>query len=260
MAVLTWQFSKSKLLVERNLLVYRHGWFVILSGFFEPLFYLLSIGVGIGHLVGHVEGPNGHVIGYTAFVAPALLAASAMNGAIYDATFNVFFKLKMAKLYDGVLATPMGVRDVALGELSWALMRGTLYSAAFLLIMLAMGLVSSWWAVLVLPVAVVVAAAFGSIGMASVAFFRSYQDFEWIMLAIMPMFLFSATFYPLSTYPPVLQGIVQWTPLYQGVALTRALTTGVVDVGLLWHVAYLAVMVVAGLSLTARRLERLLLR
>jgi lipooligosaccharide transport system permease protein len=139
-------------------------------------------------------------------------------------------------------------------------MRGTLYSAAFLLIMLAMGLVSSWWAVLVLPVAVVVAAAFGSIGMASVAFFRSYQDFEWIMLAIMPMFLFSATFYPLSTYPPVLQGIVQWTPLYQGVALTRALTTGVVDVGLLWHVAYLAVMVVAGLSLTARRLERLLLR
>jgi lipooligosaccharide transport system permease protein len=260
MAVLAWQMSRAKLLVERNLLVYRHGWFVILSGFFEPLFYLLSIGVGIGHLVGHVEGPNGQAIAYTAFVAPALLAASAMNGAIYDATFNVFFKLKMAKLYDGVLATPMGVRDVALGELSWALMRGTMYSTAFLVIMLAMGLVSSWWAMLVLPVAVLIAAAFGSIGMASVSFFRTYQDFEWIQLAIMPMFLFSATFYPLSTYPRVLQVVVEWSPLYQGIALTRALTTGIVHPGLLWHVLYLIVLVVAGLALTARQLERLLLR
>ena len=87
-----------------------------MSGFFEPLFYLLSIGLGIGALVGSVA-INGQEIPYTAFVAPALLASSAMNGAIYDSTFNVFFKLKYAKTYDAILSTPVGVGDVALGEI-----------------------------------------------------------------------------------------------------------------------------------------------
>ena len=88
-------------------LVYRRIWVLIVSGFFEPVFYLLSLGVGVGALVGTVAGPDGQPIDYTAFVAPALLAASAMNGAIYDSTFNVFFKLKYAKMYDAMLATPL---------------------------------------------------------------------------------------------------------------------------------------------------------
>ncbi len=104
---------RAGLLIERNLMVYRRGWLVIVSGFFEPLFYLLSIGLGIGALVGAVPLGDGRVIPYTAFVAPALLASSAMNGAIYDSTFNVFFKLKYAKTYDAILATPVGVGDVA---------------------------------------------------------------------------------------------------------------------------------------------------
>ena len=100
--------SRAWPLVERNLLVYRRSWLLIVSGFFEPVFYLLSLGVGIGALVGTVTGPDGQAIEYTAFVAPALLAASAMNGAVYDSTFNVFFKLKYAKTYDAMLATPLG--------------------------------------------------------------------------------------------------------------------------------------------------------
>ena len=99
---------------------------IFLSGFFEPVFYLLSIGVGLGALVGDFTLSDGQVVGYAAFVAPALLATSAMNGAIYDSTFNVFFKLKYAKLYDAMLATPLGRRDVALGEITWALLRGAL--------------------------------------------------------------------------------------------------------------------------------------
>lgn len=252
--------GRAKLLVERNIMVYRHSWLIIVSGFFEPLFYLLSIGIGIGHLVGHVTGANGQPVEYTAFVAPALLAASAMNGAVYDATFNVFFKLKFAKLYDSVLATPLGVRDVALGELSWALIRGGLYSTAFLAVMLVMGLITSWWALLALPVALGIAAAFGASGIAVVTFFRTWQDFEWVQLALLPMFLFSATFYPLTTYPPALRVIVEWTPLYQGVALLRGLTTGDVHPGLLLHVAYLVALVIIGVLVATRRLERLLLR
>jgi len=247
-------------LVERNLLVYRRTWIVIASGFFEPLFYLLSIGVGIGKLVGTVTGPGGQVISYTAFVAPALLASSAMNGAIYDATFNIFHKLKFAKIYDAVLATPVGVTDVALGEISWALIRGTIYSAVFLLVMAVLGLVGSVWALLVLPVAVLIGFAFAAVGMAATSYMRSWQDFDFVQLAVLPLFLFSATFYPLTTYPPALQVIVQLTPLYHGVALVRALDTGAVGPGALVHVLYLAVMGVAGLAVTSRRLGHLLLR
>jgi lipooligosaccharide transport system permease protein len=250
---------RAGLLIERNLLVYRRGWLVIVSGFFEPLFYLLSIGLGIGALVGSVA-VGGTEIPYTAFVAPALLASSAMNGAIYDSTFNVFFKLNYAKTYDAILATPVGVGDVALGEIGWALIRGGIYSAAFLVIMVALGMVLSPWAILAFPAALLVGFAFGAVGMAATSFMRSWQDFDLVQLVILPLFLFSATFYPLSTYPEPIQLVVQLTPLYHGVDLIRGLTTGEVHAGLLVHVAYLAGMGFLGLAITSRRLGRLLLK
>ena len=132
--------GRARRLVARNVVAYRRGWIFLVSGFFEPLFYLLSIGLGLNHLVGHLA-IGGRSIPYTDFVAPGLLASSAMNGAIFDSTFGIFFKLKIAKTYDAVLATPLGVRDVAIGELTWSLIRGTLYSIAFLVVMAALGLV-----------------------------------------------------------------------------------------------------------------------
>jgi lipooligosaccharide transport system permease protein len=239
--------------------VYRHTWLVLASGFFEPLFYLLSIGVGIGKLVGTVTF-FGHVVRYTSFVAPALLATSAMNGAIFDSTFNIFFRLKYAKLYDAALATPMRSGDVALGEIGWALLRAGLYACAFMVIMLALGLVYSVWAVLAIPVALLIGFAFSGAGMAATTFVRSWQDFEYVMVATLPMFLFSATFYPLSVYPRPIQFIVDCTPLYQGIALLRGLTLGYVNPGLLWHVLYLAVMGIGGLAIAGHRISRLLLR
>jgi lipooligosaccharide transport system permease protein len=246
--------------IERHARVYRHTWMVLVSGVFEPLFYLLSIGVGLGKLVGTVAGPGGHPVGFASFVAPALLATSAMNGAIYDSTFNVFFRLKYAKFYDAALATPMRPGDIALGEIGWALIRGGLYAIAFMMVMLAMGLVHSAWAVADVPVALLVGFGSAAAGMTATTFMRSWQHFEFVMLATLPMFLFSATFYPLSVYPRPLQIVVECTPLYQGVALMRGLTLGVVGPGLLWHVAYLALMGLAGLYVAGRRIGRLLLR
>jgi lipooligosaccharide transport system permease protein len=245
--------------VERHARAYRHQWVMLVSGFFEPLFYLLSIGVGLGELVGKVNGPAGPV-GFTSFVAPALLATSAMNGAVLDSTFNVFFRLKYAKLYDSALATPMRSADLALGEISWALIRGGLYACAFMVVMLAMGLVHSAWAVLAVPTALLIGFAFASAGMAATTFMKSWQHFEFILLATLPMFLFSSTFYPLSVYPRPVQILVDVTPLYQGIAILRGLTLGVVTPGLLWHVLYLAVMGLAGLMLAGRRISRLLLK
>ncbi|MFC0625968.1 ABC transporter permease [Kribbella deserti] len=247
-------------LVERNYLVYRRSWIVFVSGFFEPVFYLLSIGIGVAALVGDFTLADGTVVSYTAFVAPAMLASSAMNGAIFDSTYNIFFKLKYLHLYDAILATPMRPWNVATGEITWALLRGACYSAMFVVVMLVMGLIDSWWALLALPVSVLIGFAFAGAGMALTTFMRSWQDFEFVQVSIMPMFLFSATFYPVETYPSAVQWIVQATPLYQGVALTRALTTGSVGWALLGHVVYLAAMGCLGLYVASRRLSRLLLK
>jgi lipooligosaccharide transport system permease protein len=247
-------------LVERHARVYRHAWLMFVSGLLEPLFYLLSIGVGLSKLVGHVTGPGGNPIVYTAFVAPALLASSSMNGAIFDSTFNIFFRLKYAKLYDAALATPMRAADVAVGEITWALIRGGLYACAFMVIMLAMGLVHSLWAVLDVPVALLISFAFAAVGMAGTCYMKSWQHFEFVTLASLPMFLFSGSFYPLSVYPPALRVVVECTPLYQGVALLRGLTLGVVAPTMLLHVLYLALMGLAGLTVATRRLNHLLLK
>jgi lipooligosaccharide transport system permease protein len=182
-----------------------------------------------------------------------------MNGAMYDSTFNIFFRLKYAKLYDAILATPMRPAQVALGEIGWALLRGTIYAVAFILVMLALGLVHSAWAVLAVPCAVLIGFAFAAIGMTGTTFMKSWQDFDYVILASMPLFLFSATFYPLGVYPRAIQVIVECTPLYQGVVLLRGLTLGVVGPDLLWRAGYLAVLGLAGLLVAGRRLAKLLL-
>ncbi len=246
-------------LVERHARVYRRTWGVLISGFVEPLFYLLSIGIGLGKLVGTVTGPGGHVIGFTSFVAPALLATSAMNGAVLDSTFNVFFRLKYAKLYDSTLATPMRADEIALGEIGWALIRGSLYATAFMAVMLALGLVHSAWALLDVPVAILIGFAFAGAGMAGTTFMRSWQHFEFITLSTLPMFLFSTTFYPLGVYPRPVQMFIEVTPLYQGIVLLRGLTLGIVGPGLLPRVGYLVIMGIAGLIVAGRRIQRLLL-
>lgn len=246
-------------LIERHSRAYRHMWLVFASGIAEPLFYLLSVGVGLGALIGTVAGPGGQPVSYREFVAPGLLAVSALNGAMYDSTFNVFFRLKYAKLYESVLATPIGPGEVALGEVGWAVLRGVVYAVAFTLVITAMGLVHSPWAVLAVPVAVLISFAIAAVGVACTTFMRSWQDFDYVLLVALPLFLFSATFYPLSVYPRAIAAIVQWTPLYQGVVLLRDLILGAPAPSLLWRAGYLAALGLAGLALASRRIAKLLL-
>jgi len=252
--------GRGHIVLERAFRVYRRSWLVIFSGFFEPLFYLFALGTGLSSLVGTVAGPGGHQIAYTAFIAPALLASSAMNGAIYDSTANVFFKMKFAKLYDAMLATSLGPLDVAIGEISWALIRGGLYSLGFMLVMVVMGLTASWWAVALLPAALLIAFGFAAIGMAVTSYMRGIQDLDAIQVATLPLFLFSGTFYGLDVYPRWLQIVVECLPLQHGIALLRGLNAGVLDYGMLGHAAYFVAMAAIGLVVTARRLNVLLLR
>jgi lipooligosaccharide transport system permease protein len=245
-------------LLERNVVAWRGMWLILLSVFVEPVLFLASIGFGVGALVGDVEGPGGELVPYRSFVAAALLATSAMMGPVFDCTFNFFVKLKYFRIYDAVLATPMGPKDVARGELLWSLVRAAIYATAFLLVMTVMGLVSSWWAVLTVPAAVLIGFGFAGASLGATTFMRSFMDFDFINIAIIPMFLFSATFFPLSRYPTGLQWVVQATPLYQGVALERGLVFGELSWTMLLNAAYLLAMGLLGLKVAGRRLVTLL--
>ncbi len=247
--------TRAHLLFERNLMVYRRSWLIIFSGFFEPLFYLFSLGIGLGHYVGRVDG-----VSYASFIAPGLLASSAMNGAVFDATVNVFWKLRYGKVYDAMLATPLGPTDVALGETGWAQFRGLLYATGFVITAVALGLVHSWWGLLALPAALVVGFGFAGIGIGASTFIRTWQDFDLIQLVQLPMFLFSATFYPLSVYPVVVQWIVRFSPLYHAIVLIRSLTLGTVGPGNVLDAGYLVLLGAGGLWVARRRMAGLLLR
>ncbi|HEY9562647.1 MAG TPA: ABC transporter permease [Nocardioides sp.] len=242
----------------RNYTTYKRFWKLFVTGFLEPVFYLFSIGIGVGQLIDSFQF-NGQTIPYADFVAPGMLAASAFNGALMDSTYNVFFKLKYDKLYDQMLATPLTTADVARGEILWGQLRGASYSAAFLLVMLAMGMIHSWWAILALPAALLIGFAFSAVCMGLTTYMKSFQDFDKITLLQLPMFLFSATFFPITAFDGVTRWIVEATPLYRGVVLCRELTTGALSWASAVSVVYLVVMGVLGLVLVRRRLDRLLL-
>ncbi|MET8148672.1 ABC transporter permease [Actinoplanes sp. NPDC049668] len=252
---------RSASMVERNVATLRSAyWLVMASGFLEPVLYLLSIGVGVGALVGDLTLPDGRVIDYATFVAPAMLAASAMAGALSETTFNFFSKMKFMKLYDGILATPVRPFEIALGELAWAMIRGNIYAAAFLAIMVAMGLTTAGLAVGAFAAAVLVGFAFGGLGMALSTFMRSWQDFDLIGSAQFALFLFSGTFVPAQAYPTALRWVVEVTPLYRSVDLIRAITTGSVGWLQLLDVLYLLALMAIGLTVAGRRMGRLLCR
>ena len=251
--------GRSRRLIERNVLAFSKMRWVFISGLAEPVFYLLSIGIGIGKLVGGIPGPNHTVIPYAAYAAPALLASSAMNGSVIESTYNVYFKLKYTRVYDAMLSSPMDAVDVARGDILTALGRGSIYAAVFVVMMAGLGDIRSWWAVFALPAAVLIGFAFSAVGMAATTYMRGWPDFDFVNLALLPLFLFSTTFYPLSIYPRWLQLVVECTPLFHGVALARSFTLGYVGVAALGHAAYLAAMGMFGFAVAARRIRTLLL-
>ncbi len=232
---------------------------VMVSGFLEPVLFLLAMGLGLGALIGTITDDAGRVVEYPTYIAPALLATSAMNGAVYDSTWGVFFKLKISKIYSGVLSTTVGPMDVALGEIAVALVRGGVYATGFVVVMGALGLISSWWAILMVPACLLIAFGFAALGMAATSFLKTFQQMDWLTLVLMPMFLFSATFYPLSVYPEAVQWFIMALPLWHGVEMLRALNGGWVDWSSAGHALYFVVLAVLGTWAASLRLKALFL-
>ncbi|MFM8927176.1 MAG: ABC transporter permease [Rhodoluna sp.] len=253
--------GRSRVVVERGFFALKTTtWTVVASGFVEPVFYLLAFGYGIGQFIDGTTDGLGNPITYAQFIAPALLATSAMNGAIYDSTWNVFFKMHFGKIYNGMLSTSMGTLDVALGEIGWALLRGLAYAIGFMAVVTPMGLVPSGWGLLAIPASVLIAFGFASVGMGVTSYLKNHQQMQWIQLVMLPMFLFSGTFFPLTIYPEPIQWLIQALPLWQAIELIRGLTLGILNWAMLGHVIYFVVMIIGGLYFTTRRLTALFLR
>jgi lipooligosaccharide transport system permease protein len=212
--------SAAARLWRRNATAYSHSWQMnILPNFFEPFFYLLAIGFGLGKFVGELGG-----IEYAEFIAPGLAAVSAMYGASFDVTFNVFVKLHFERLYDAVTVTPLSAEDVVIGELMWAVTRSLLYGVPFIVIAAGFGLVGSWWA-LVAPIAVVIVGfTFSMMGLTFTAFIPTIDLFSfYFTLFITPMFLFSGIFFPIETLPDWAEPLAWLSPLFHAAAAMREL-------------------------------------
>jgi lipooligosaccharide transport system permease protein len=253
--------GRAMVMIERSLYAAKSSnWLIIISGFVEPVLYLMAFGFGIGQLIGDIQDGSGNPVSYAAYIAPALLATSAMNGALYDATWNVFFKMHFSKVYQVMLSSSLGPMDVALGEISWALIRGATYSVGFMAIAWPLGLVTSAWGLLAIPAGTLIAFGFASIGMAITSYMKNFQQMNWVNFFLLPMFLFSGTFFPVSVYPEWIQVVVKALPLWQGVDLVRSLMLGIIDISVLGHIAYFVVMIALGLSFTTVRLKALFMR
>lgn len=229
---------------------------LVLSGLLPAILYLFGIGWGVGALVGDMPLPDGRLVPYLVFVAPALLATSAMSGSLAEATINFFAKLRYWKHYDAVLNTPVTPAEVASGELGWAVLRGVINGVAFLAVMAVMGLATPARALLALPAVVLVGCAFGSLGLAYSTFMRDWQDFEYSGFVQFGLFIFSGTFVPVTTYPAALRALVEVTPLYQAVELMRGIVLHGAGAHLLGPTLYLLAVAVAGLAVAARGLRR----
>jgi Nod factor-specific ABC transporter NodJ protein len=236
----------------------RYRWGLI-SGFMEPVLYLLSIGVGVGTLVGTFT-VDGVSVPYPAYVAPAMLASSAMSGAIAETSFRLYTKLRYQHVYDAMLATPVTPFEVILGELFWAVTRSVVYCAIFLGIMIGFGLTTVGWALVALPATALIGFAFGALGSMLATFMRDWKDFDYLTIVLFTMFLFSGTFGPLTSYPVPIRVIVEILPLFHGVTLLRGITTGAVSAGLLVHLGYLVLLTLAGLLTARARMSKLLLK
>jgi lipooligosaccharide transport system permease protein len=253
--------GRSRVVLERSWIQFKSSaWMVVASGFIEPLLNLIVFGFGVGNYIGEIKLDNGQMVSYAAFVVPGLLASAAMMGAIMDATWNVFFKIHESRLYHAMLATSLGPMDVALGEIAWALLRGALYSTAFMAVVTPLGLIQSWWGLLAIPAGALIGFGFAAIGMALTSYMTSFQHMGLINIVLLPITLFSGSFFPLSILPDWLASIVRWTPLTQGIDLMRMLTLGNVNSGIFVHLIYFSIFIAAGLYFTTRRLNALFMK
>ena len=243
------------------LTVYRRIWrSSIWSSVLGPICYLGALGFGLGTLVDKHGTASLGGVSYLAFVAPAILASGAMNTAMGEASYPVFGSIKWNRIYIGAQASPLRPADIFRGHLMFMAMRIAMNAAVVMVVMWAFGAIRSAWVVLAYPAAVLTGLAFAAPIAAWAVTVKMESSFNYVFrFVMMPLMLFSGTFFPLSQLPAGLRALAYATPLWHGVALCRAFSLGTAasdPVGMLGHVAYLAVLAAAGIWAGARTYRR----
>jgi len=243
---------------QRNLTVYKKTYKInILPNFFEPVIYLVAMGMGLGaYIRGDIEG-----LSYLQYIVPGLIVASAMNGATFETTYNIFVKMHFGKTYEAVTATPVNAEDAMVGEILWAITRGIIYGTIFFLVTVAMGLASGWTSLLILPVIVLTAWVFAGMGLlytSTVKIIDAYSYYYTIWLT--PLFLFSGIFFPVGGLPPWARVAAWFTPLYHSVNLAKGVLHGTWGSGHWIDLAWVVGVATVTSTWAVLRLKKTLLR
>ena len=249
---------------QRNATIFRKYWNVImLPNLFEPLLYLAALGLGLGAFIR--EGGI-HGLAYTQYVAPGLLASNAMFAASFESTFNTFVRLKVRRIYDAIVTTPVNAEDIVAGEYLWAGTRAAMYGTGFLGVITVLGLVfspeallvSSWWALLIPPVLLLVGIMFSVMGTLFTSLISSIDLYAYYFtLVVTPLFLFSGIFFPVEDFPTPVPEVAWLTPLYHAVNVCRALATGPssnVLVDMTWILVFTSALALLPIQLMRKRL------
>jgi lipooligosaccharide transport system permease protein len=239
---------------QRDATIFKKFWKpALFPNFIEPFFYLAALGLGLGAFVRDINGQD-----YLQFIAPALLASNAMFAASFESTFNTFVKLKFGKVYDAIIATPVNAEDIVLGEYLWAGTRAALYGTAFTIVLTFLGLVNSWWALLMPPVLFMIGVMFSVMGTLFTSLIQGIDFYAYYFtLVITPLFLFSGIFFPVEDFPAPVPQLAWMTPLYHAVNVTRGLATGPspeILVDLAWIVVFTAALAMLPVHLMRKRL------
>ena len=245
-------------IVQRNALVYRHVWRgSVFTSFLQPTLFLLSIGVGLGAMIdaGGAGLPGG--VRYADFLAPGLLAAAGMQVASFESTYPVLDKMTWRNNYHAIIATPMRVLDVVLGELAWLALRLTTVAVAFIFVMAVFGIPRSWHVLFALPVVVLTGLAFAAPIMAYAATRKSSGTFNVLFrFFLTPLFMFSGVFFPIERLPDAFEGMAKLSPLFHGVELVRGVTLNAVPRDWTIHLGVLASLFIAGTAAAHRTFGR----
>ncbi len=240
---------------NRNWRVFRKMfWRAMVPTFFEPFLYLIGLGIGLAIYIPKISG-----MGYLQFIAPGLVASSAMFGATYECTYNSFIRMKYIKIYDAMMATPLNIEEVIAGEILWGATRSFINATIFLIVIALFGLVKSPIVLLIFPIIFISGLLFGIFGMTFAAIIKEIGLFNYYFtLFITPLFLFSGIFYPVEALPLWASRVAIFTPLYHVVIASRKLTLGQIDLSLglsvFWLFFFVVLLFVLPIILMKKRL------
>ncbi len=253
----SWRFVK---VWRRNLWTYRRIWKVsFLTPLLEPLFFVAAFGLGLSGFIGEIVYA-GRPFDYPTFIAPGLVASTMMNNAFFETTYASFVRMYYQKTFDGMLATPLSLEEIMIGEIVWSATKSVVAAALMSTVLALLGFVHPWSVLTLIPTAFVGGLAFGALGLWITGITPHIEMFNLpVFLLITPMFLFSGTFFPVSSLPPWASGLARAFPLYHLVELCRRAQIGAAETAAWLNWAYLVVCAAVFIVLAVRAMKRRLI-